>query len=94
MEDVTYFKTAEKPREKTIYDNYKSLAVAVIEVQVLDYLNNRHEYKREGREKIFENFCKQNILFDYLDIDREFFLEQCRKLKSWNIKKLKGINYE
>ena len=67
-----------------VENNYKSLACAVIEQEIYDFLRKKHYYKNlsdeEAEQKLY-NFCTTNVWFSYIDIDGEYLYAKILKMK-------------
>lgn len=74
--------------DKVIHDNYKELACAIIEQAVTDWLGSK-----DSGEYAFYKWMKSCDLFDYLNLDREWFFKRVVDMKRRKVRKLRVSRY-
>ena len=64
---------------KVMYDVYKSFVIQIIERQRDDFYRKRGEYRKLTLDQAiirFSAFCRNNKWFEYIDLDREWYLQK------------------
>lgn len=78
-----------------MYDIRKTFVINIIEQQRFDFYHKKGEYRKLTLEQAiirFSGFCKYNKWFEYLDLDREWYLKKSIEGRLEREEKNKNIN--